>query len=120
MTLLNTISNLGGTWPKYFVLEAVDHFTVSKCSMDPANAIDPLYCTDTASKALCASLNTLNGETNTTVSGVCETLSDGYYSVGTGCFLLGVVTFFLVIRPIIAHVESLPEVAWRLTHTKSK
>ena len=31
MTLLNTISNLGGTWPRYFVLKMVDFFTVSMC-----------------------------------------------------------------------------------------
>lgn len=31
MTLLNTVSNLGGTWPRYFVLKAVDSFTVSEC-----------------------------------------------------------------------------------------
>jgi len=33
MTLLNTLSNFGGTWPRYFVLEAVDYFTVSSCSV---------------------------------------------------------------------------------------
>lgn len=31
MTLLNTVSNLGGTWPRYFVLKAVDAFTQSEC-----------------------------------------------------------------------------------------
>ncbi|CAO1623051.1 unnamed protein product [Parajaminaea phylloscopi] len=31
MTLLNTVSNLGGTWPRYFVLKAVDAFTRSEC-----------------------------------------------------------------------------------------
>lgn len=31
MTLLNTVSNLGGTWPRYFVLKAVDAFTLSEC-----------------------------------------------------------------------------------------
>eukprot|EP00485_Elphidium_margaritaceum_P016518 CAMPEP_0202728330 /NCGR_PEP_ID=MMETSP1385-20130828/185572_1 /ASSEMBLY_ACC=CAM_ASM_000861 /TAXON_ID=933848 /ORGANISM="Elphidium margaritaceum" /LENGTH=515 /DNA_ID=CAMNT_0049394577 /DNA_START=41 /DNA_END=1589 /DNA_ORIENTATION=- len=28
LTLLNTVSNLGGTWPKYFVLRSIDWFTV--------------------------------------------------------------------------------------------
>lgn len=31
MTLLNTVSNLGGTWPRYFVLKAVDAWTTSEC-----------------------------------------------------------------------------------------
>jgi hypothetical protein len=29
--LLNTISNLGGTWPRFFVLKGVDMFSVATC-----------------------------------------------------------------------------------------
>lgn len=29
--LLNTATNLGGTWPRYFVLRGVDIFTVATC-----------------------------------------------------------------------------------------
>eukprot|EP00474_Spongospora_subterranea_P009617 CRZ10075.1 hypothetical protein [Spongospora subterranea] len=32
MTLLNTVTNLGGTWPKFFVLYFVDQFTSSTCT----------------------------------------------------------------------------------------
>lgn len=35
--LLNTFSNFGGTWPKFFVLEAVDSFTIASCSVPDAN-----------------------------------------------------------------------------------
>nr|CAG8537399.1 4617_t:CDS:10 [Entrophospora candida] len=31
MTLLATFSNFGGTWPRFFVLEAVDYFTDASC-----------------------------------------------------------------------------------------
>ncbi len=31
LTLLNTFANLGGTWPKFFVLYFVDFFTVKQC-----------------------------------------------------------------------------------------
>lgn len=31
--LLNTATNLGGTWPKYFVLRGVDIFSVATCKM---------------------------------------------------------------------------------------
>ena len=31
LTLLNTVSNLGGTWPRYFVLRGVDLFTKASC-----------------------------------------------------------------------------------------
>ncbi|KAG9098318.1 hypothetical protein FRC06_006539, partial [Ceratobasidium sp. 370] len=33
MTLLNTISNLGGTWPRIFVLKGVDFFSVATCKV---------------------------------------------------------------------------------------
>ncbi|ETW87634.1 mfs acetyl-CoA transporter [Heterobasidion irregulare TC 32-1] len=33
MTLLNTFTNLGGTWPKYFVLKGVDFFTIATCEV---------------------------------------------------------------------------------------
>ena len=32
-TLLNTVSNFGGTWPKFIVLAAVDWFTARKCRL---------------------------------------------------------------------------------------
>lgn len=31
MTLLNTVSNLGGTWPRFFVLKGVDAFSLANC-----------------------------------------------------------------------------------------
>jgi MFS transporter, PAT family, solute carrier family 33 (acetyl-CoA transportor), member 1 len=31
LTLLNTVSNLGGTWPRFFVLAGVDFFTKATC-----------------------------------------------------------------------------------------
>jgi MFS transporter, PAT family, solute carrier family 33 (acetyl-CoA transportor), member 1 len=31
LTLLNTVSNLGGTWPRYFILAGVDYFTKATC-----------------------------------------------------------------------------------------
>ncbi|KAJ1567152.1 hypothetical protein HK096_010802 [Nowakowskiella sp. JEL0078] len=34
MTLLNTIANLGGTWPNFFVLKAVDYFTDATCHFE--------------------------------------------------------------------------------------
>jgi len=31
LTLLNTVSNLGGTWPRFFILAGVDYFTKATC-----------------------------------------------------------------------------------------
>ena len=36
--LLNTFTNLGGTWPRYFVLKGVDYFTQATCRVgEPDN-----------------------------------------------------------------------------------
>ncbi|KAI8847879.1 acetyl-coenzyme A transporter 1-domain-containing protein [Chytridium lagenaria] len=92
MTLLNTISNLGGTWPKFFVLHAVDYFTDSACTI-PNPDQSPLKCLDEHSKTLCKNL-----------AGVCETRVDGYYPVSVGWF----------IYPQMKKIEGLPESAWKL------
>jgi hypothetical protein len=39
LTLLNTISNLGGTWPRFFVLEGVDYFTKANCILSEPTGI---------------------------------------------------------------------------------
>lgn len=35
--LLNTVSNLGGTWPKFFVLKGIDAFSVAVCRVQDEN-----------------------------------------------------------------------------------
>ncbi|KAH6583473.1 hypothetical protein BASA60_001434 [Batrachochytrium salamandrivorans] len=103
---LNTLSNLGGTWPKYFVLKAVDYYTDAPCNVtDTAGAM--IKCTDDPAKDLCKSLN-----------GTCDYRSDGYYIVNIGCMVLGLVTLFLFIKPSIAHLEKLPERVWRVVKEK--
>ena len=39
MTLLNTFTNLGGTWPKYFVLKGVDFFTIATCQVQAGSQL---------------------------------------------------------------------------------
>ncbi|CAG8591140.1 282_t:CDS:10, partial [Racocetra persica] len=52
MTLLATFSNLGGTWPRFFVLEAVDYFTEAVCynKSNPENIVN---CITDEEKADC-------------------------------------------------------------------
>jgi PAT family acetyl-CoA transporter-like MFS transporter 1 len=102
MTLLNTISNLGGTWPRYFVLLAVDYFTIAPCSIaSPDGSF--VKCTDDKSKEQCSSLG-----------GKCSYLQDGYYFVNTACFIFGILSLWLYIRPTILRLEKIPDAAWRV------
>lgn len=113
MTLLATVSNLGGTFPRYFVLQLVDYFTVATCH-PPAKAPDssllkgslvekPFSCALQVAKETCE-----NG------GGTCDMARDGYYIVNIICVVFGVVSFFSYIRPKVIHLQSLPLRAWRL------
>jgi hypothetical protein len=115
MTLLATVCNLGGTFPRFFVLRMVDAFTTATCLPDPNAAADsklavtdPFSCAVQADKERCLARG-----------GVCEMQHDGYYSVNIVCVLIGVVTFVLFIRPKVLQLQALPLRAWRLSSSPS-
>ncbi|KAM0513821.1 hypothetical protein ACHAPE_007422 [Trichoderma viride] len=111
MTLLATVSNLGGTFPRYFVLKLVDSFTVATChpgSTTSKNLKGPLIteafsCAIQSEKERC-----VNG------GGTCEMVHDGYYTVNILCVAFGIATFVWYIKPKVLHLQSLPLRAWRL------
>ncbi|ORY95607.1 acetyl-coenzyme A transporter 1-domain-containing protein [Syncephalastrum racemosum] len=103
MTLLNTFSNFGGTWPKFFVLEAVDRFTVASCSI-PDIMGQEFSCVEEAGKTQCKEMG-----------GSCVMQKDGYYVVGTLCVIIGAALLVMYIRPVIRHLESLSKKSWRLS-----
>ncbi|KAM3434202.1 hypothetical protein MY4824_005541 [Beauveria thailandica] len=116
MTLLATVSNLGGTFPRYFVLRLVDVFTVATCHpgkhSSSAKLKGPLVteafsCAVQAEKERCE-----NG------GGVCEMTRDGFHWVNVLCVLFGAVTFFWYIKPKVRQLQALPLRAWRLSPGK--
>ncbi|KAK3110167.1 hypothetical protein LTR53_015823 [Teratosphaeriaceae sp. CCFEE 6253] len=114
MTLLATVSNLGGTFPRFFVLKFVDMFSVATCVPPEkaplaADLKGPLItqafsCVLEAEKHRC-----LNG------GGVCDVRRDGYYIVNILCVVFGVVTFWGFIKPKALQLQNLPMRAWRLS-----
>ncbi|KAK2794362.1 hypothetical protein FQN52_008721 [Onygenales sp. PD_12] len=111
MTLLATVSNLGGTFPKFFVLKLVDLFTSATCippTEPPAGITSPITtpfsCALEADKHRCK-----DG------GGVCEVTRDGYYTTNIVCVLIGALTFWFYIKPAVLKVQKLPLRAWRLT-----
>ncbi|EOA85613.1 hypothetical protein ACJQWK_10617 [Exserohilum turcicum] len=112
MTLLATVSNLGGTFPRYFVLKAVDMFTSATCipptGTPKAGLKGPLVtqsfsCSLEAEKHRC-----IEG------GGVCNVTTDGYYIVNILCIVIGVVTFWGYIKPAVMRIQALPLRAWRI------
>lgn len=105
------MSNLGGTFPRFFILRFVDFFTVATChpptslkSGTVSHITTPFSCALEAEKHRC-----IEG------GGVCSIETDGYYIMNMICIIVGAVTFFTFIRPQALKLQALPLKAWRLS-----
>lgn len=109
-----SVSNLGGTFPRFFVLKAVDLFTSATCvppAFPPEKSLlkgplvsSPFSCALEGDKHRC-----VNG------GGTCNVTTDGYYIVNILCIVIGVVTFWGYIKPAVMRIQALPLRAWRLS-----
>lgn len=104
MTLLNTVSNLGGTWPKYFLMKSVDYFTVARCSTNPS-----VRCVHQGVDKYKVLESNLGDDFN---CGECVILKNGYYYTTLLSLAFGVI-FILTFAKRIKSLESLPSEAWR-------
>ncbi|KAH8152910.1 uncharacterized protein LAJ45_03136 [Morchella importuna] len=108
MTLLATVSNLGGTFPRIFVLKAVDALTSATCFPPEktvggaAAAFEPYSCALEAQRQQCGEM-----------AGRCVVERDGYYITNVLCVLVGLVTFVAYIKPAVERLSALPLKAWR-------
>ncbi|KAL4924545.1 SD08430p [Aspergillus undulatus] len=113
MTMLATVSNLGGTFPRYFILKLVDMFTVATClppteppapdSLKGDLVTSPFSCALEPDRARC-----IDG------GGTCNITRDGYYMTNIFCVLVGTITFIMFIKPAVLKLQGLPLRAWRL------
>ncbi|KAH9989208.1 acetyl-coenzyme A transporter 1 [Russula vinacea] len=106
MTLLNTFTNLGGTWPKYFVLKAVDFFSIATCEVSESGSsltVKAAECVSEQGKALCSD-----------IGGTCITERDGYFITTGLCLTLGVVALATFILPTARKLQALPVAKWRI------
>lgn len=116
MTLLATVSNLGGTFPRYFVLKLVDVLTVATCHADPSAdraTIEGPPVTEAFSCAVQA-----DKERCERGGGRCDMVHDSFYMVNVLCVAFGLATFAWYIKPKVLHLQSLPLRAWRLAPGK--
>ncbi|KAA8896093.1 acetyl-coenzyme A transporter 1-domain-containing protein [Sphaerosporella brunnea] len=104
MTLLATVSNLGGTLPRIFVLKLVDVFTQATCTPNSTatTPFDPFSCALEQDKHICTDLG-----------GTCNVERDGYYVTNVLCIIIGVVTFWAYIKPVATRLSALPLRSWR-------
>lgn len=98
MTILNTLCNFGGQWPRYFVLLGVDAFTSATC-LETGQS-----CATQDLKRECP--------------GTCEVHRDGYYVMNIICIFAGLLLFYGFIRRTMTNLQHLPTSMWRCTVTK--
>lgn len=134
----NSVSNLGGTFPRFFILKFVDVFTKATCippstppkdisTLKGALVTQPFSCVLESEKHRC-----LEG------AGTCDIVRDGklsydlavflplsfylllipisigYYIVNILCVIVGIVTFWGFIKPAATKLQNLPLRAWRI------
>lgn len=95
MTLLNTFSNLGGTWPRLLVMTMIDRLTKHECV---GTGAQPLDATD---EGLCKA-----------AGGTWMIARDGYFVSNFCCITVGIVLYFTFIRKRAQRLQLLPESAW--------
>lgn len=114
---LQSVSNLGGTFPRIFVLKMVDHFTSAVCHPPTSKLDESLLKGPLVTQAFSCAVQ-VDRERCTNGGGSCEVLHDGYYIVNILCVAFGALTFFFYIRKRVLHLQSLPLRAWRLSASK--
>ncbi|XP_040205162.1 acetyl-coenzyme A transporter 1 isoform X2 [Rana temporaria] len=96
MTLLNTVSNLGGNWPATVALWFVDHLTSKEC----VGAVGE-SCADHDAAELCVKLG-----------GTCVTTLDGYYVESVICVVIGF-CWWIFLGPSFKKLQDERQSSWR-------
>jgi len=109
MTLLNTLSNLGGTWPRPLILEGVDLLTNYGDCQNLSSYNSGISCKTSEGRHSCIT----NG-------GQCEIITDGYYIISTISVILSLLTLFLFIKKEIRNLEITPKKYWEIPKDKEK
>lgn len=124
MTLLNTVSNLGGTWPKLVAFWLIDKLSDSICvpnaeitssmskndivslAKDASNAFKPqpyYHCYEHELKQACH-----------VADGQCVVVKDGYTYTNTICMIIGIWLSYGWINRTVAQLQNLRKAAWRV------
>lgn len=108
MTTLNTVSNLGGQWPRFIILHMIDYFTYSICDFSSA-------------KTKGIDFDILNEQLKQTCKdqgGVVRILKDGYYVTNFVCVSAGLILYFGFIKRKVKILQNLPLSQWRVQDEK--
>ena len=111
MTLLNTLTNLGGNWPSTLALWMVDPLTAKQCTPGQNTTIEigSNTCSNLEEVDLCKE-----------AGATCETRVDGYYVECAICFVIGLVWLVFWGSRTINKLTDAPDKEWRVVGTDKK
>lgn len=111
---MSRVSNLGGTFPRFFILKLVDQFTQATC-VPPVPGSTPLSAALKSPLVTEAFSCALEVDKHRCVDGggVCNITRDGYYITNVVCVIIGILTFWGYIRERALQLQALPLRAWR-------
>lgn len=117
MTLLNTLSNLGGVWPNTLALYAASYLTFKYCSPEKLPGDLALNATSYESTISAISGNTcasdIDQKSCSSLGGVCVTQIDAYYIETAFCTIVGII-WLLKFKNLMYYLQALPKAAWKL------
>lgn len=100
MTLLNTLSNFGGTWPRLIIMSMINYFSIYECFIPETNQTRRFQG---GSMEICT--KELNGKVSI--------IRDGYYLTNFMCIFIGIILYFGYFKRKAQHLQKLPINAWR-------
>ena len=112
MTMLNTLTNLGGNWPATLALWAVDHMTWKRCDFDhqkPSNISLNNICDGSLQTKECKE-----------GGGKCETELDGYYVESIVCVVFAFFWLGLWGWKTVHKLQNADEKEWRVVTSKGQ
>jgi PAT family acetyl-CoA transporter-like MFS transporter 1 len=116
ITVLNSISNAGTSWPRFFVLNLIGLVDNIPC-LGPNGPVSPADAAAGSSSALQCSTETLVTQCHR-LGGNCVAVRDGFLIVSVVSIVLGVL-YVISFTPRVEAVQRLPKTAWRIESAKS-
>merc|ERR1712062_25572 len=106
MGLMNTVSNLGGTWPGMVSLWVVDRISSFDC-LGPVNSTSIENWNEKNLRDTCKESG-----------GVFKTTRDGYYYEVFGCILMGIL-WYKTFSSILDRMDEKPKKSWQVKTKKN-
>jgi len=104
ITFLNTVSNFGGTYPKFFIFYFVDKLTIQGCKSKDGNIVKWWDYWSGCDASKCAE----------ELHGTCSKILDGYYVIAVVCLIVGLVNYKLFYRKQVEELQAVPREQWRV------